>query len=330
MSSHIATRRIRPLLHFAVVVSLGLGLLLVFSNPADLVAAFKSFDLRLAPLLLVLAVVDYILRFGRWHLLVGSAIRKTPPLIPNLAAFLAANVLILAPARIGDFTRCVHARNLYGAPIAATASVPIMERFVDVLLMALFALGGVLLFGGSPLLAILGSAQAVTGTIVFTSRAVTSRLVRLLRRSREGLAAQAETFFTTMQDLRSPRPMIVAFGLGTLAWLVECAAFYVVLWGLGLTPSIELMGMAAFIYPLSNLAGGLSMLPGGIGVAEGSIAGLTVSIIGASAPTALAAAVLIRALILGFGVVTGLPGAAFVSRKTSGAELQPNAQTISP
>jgi uncharacterized membrane protein YbhN (UPF0104 family) len=70
------------------------------------------------------------------------------------------------------------------------------------------------------------------------------------------------------------------------------------------------------IYPLGNLLASLSLVPGGLGVAEGSIAGLTSSLTGASASTALAAAVLIRAAIVGLGVLSGLPGLLFVLLRT--------------
>lgn len=74
-------------------------------------------------------------------------------------------------------------------------------------------------------------------------------------------------------------------------------------------------GQAAFIYPFATMLGTLSFLPGGLGVAEGSIAGLTATLAGADGSTAVAAALLIRAAIVGFGVLGGLPGLIYVSQR---------------
>ena len=50
-------------------------------------------------------------------------------------------------------------------------------------------------------------------------------------------------------------------------------------------------------------------------VAEGSVVGLTRSLVGTDATTALAAGLLIRGAIVGFGVLSGLPGLVIVSNR---------------
>jgi uncharacterized protein (TIRG00374 family) len=97
-----------------------------------------------------------------------------------------------------------------------------------------------------------------------------------------------------------------------VAWSLECLTFFLVLVGLGRPMSWELVVQAAFIFPIATLAGSLSLLPGGIGVTEGGIAGMTQAIVGAPRSVAAASALLVRAVILGFGF--GLVALAALSR----------------
>ena len=103
-----------------------------------------------------------------------------------------------------------------------------------------------------------------------------------------------------------------------MAWSLECLTFFLVLVGLGRPVTWELAVQAAFIFPIATLAGSLSLMPGGMGVTEGGITGMTQAIVGASRSVAVASALLVRALILGFGFVLGLAALAALSRRLSG------------
>jgi uncharacterized protein (TIRG00374 family) len=309
--------RLIPLLALALGLG-GLALLLAYAQPGRMEEALSSFDVRLLPLLLALAIADYALRFWRWRLLVRLTTGRSPPLLPDLACFLAANTMMLTPARAGDWSRSAYARALFGTPAAMTAPVPLLERIVDVVLMALFAAMGTLVFGASAVYALAGCLLALLALVLVRSARANDLTLRLLRRTAsESLAGHAASFFQHLRGLWQPRPLAIAFSLGAAAWLLECIAFFVVLCGLHFEPSLRLAGQAAFIYPVSNLAGSLSLVPGGLGVAEGSAAGLTTAFVGANASTALAAGLLIRAVIVGFGVLSGLPGLLYVSAQMS-------------
>jgi uncharacterized membrane protein YbhN (UPF0104 family) len=104
--------------------------------------------------------------------------------------------------------------------------------------------------------------------------------------------------------------------------------FFIVLAGLGLEATPGLAASAAVIYPTATHAGSLSLLPGGLGVSEASTTGLTLSLTAATASQAVAAALLIRLAIVGFGILTGLPGLLYVSRRpaTARAAQEPSEQ----
>ncbi len=294
----------------------GLALLLAMVSPSGLVRAFAAFDPRLLPLLAAIVVADYAVRFWRWRWLVKLTTGTKPPLAADLACFLAANTLILTPLRAGDLSRSAYAQALFDTPATQTGPVPLLERIVDLVLMTLFAMLGILAFGASPLLALGGCLIAGIIIALLRFRRMQSLAVVLIARTAgAGVADHVAAFFGHLDGIWRLKPISVAFVLGAMAWLLECAAFFVVLWGLGVEPSFTLVGQSAFIYPVANLAGSLSLLPGGLGVAEGSVARLTQSLVGVDASTALAAALLIRGAIVGFGVISGLPGLMFVSSR---------------
>jgi uncharacterized membrane protein YbhN (UPF0104 family) len=294
----------------------GIALMLLLVDLDGIGPALSAFDLRLVPVLLALAVADYALRYMRWHLLAAEATGSRPPLVADIAVFLAANTLLLTPARAGDFTRSLWARDLFGTPISRTAPVPLLERVADVAVMVGLAGLGALLFGTPGWIAL-----AVPAGVVSVALLAWAGLRMLpaptwlggVTVKRPALSA----FFDTLRVLWRPRPLAIAFGLGLGAWAIECVMFFVVLTGLGLDASPRLLGVAAFVYPTATLAGSISLLPGGLGIAEASTTGLTVSLTSAAASQAVAAALLIRLAIVGFGVVTGLPGLVYVSRARS-------------
>ena len=81
--------------------------------------------------------------------------------------------------------------------------------------------------------------------------------------------------------------------LGTVAWLGEGVAMYLVLLGLGVAPTTYAFGMAVFVLSFSTIVGAISALPGGLVAADGSIAGMLALLLGLSATTAASATLLI-------------------------------------
>ena len=291
---------LRNVLTFAGL-ALGAGCIawLAFNVPNAL-DALKGFDARLLPLLLALVVADYGLRFYRWRWLLRRATGQQVPLLLDMHLFLAGTAMILTPGRAGEWLKCVYAERLLGVPAAKTAPIPLLERLVDVpAMLALAGLGAVFF---QPLLVAVAAPVAAIGTLAGW------RTLRPVLRKR----------FGTMLDspLMQGTTVAWAFAIGTGAWALECVAFYVVLTGFGVEGGVELLGQAAFIYPLATLLGTFSFLPGGIGIAEGGIAGMLRAAVGTTAAVATASALVIRFAIVGLGVLAGLPSFLLLGGRT--------------
>src|SRR5262249_1614965 len=87
--------------------------------------------------------------------------------------------------------------------------------------------------------------------------------------------------------------LVLAVGIGVVAWRGGALAFYRVLTALGLPPEPILAVQAAFILGTATLVGAASMLPGGLAAAEGSLAGLLLLLGVTRDPSVAAAATLI-------------------------------------
>jgi uncharacterized membrane protein YbhN (UPF0104 family) len=119
----------------------------------------------------------------------------------------------------------------------------------------------------------------------------------------------AVDFVHASAELLGARLLAGAVGLGIVSWAGECAAFFLVLIGLGLGPSWELLVVATFVLAVSSIVGALSMLPGGLGVADASVAGMLLLLVPGDAmtrSTAVAATLLIRFATLWFAVIIGV------------------------
>jgi uncharacterized protein (TIRG00374 family) len=102
--------------------------------------------------------------------------------------------------------------------------------------------------------------------------------------------------------------------LSVISWGFEVLAFYVVMLGLGVEGSGDLLLKASFIMPAATLASALLLTPGGLGVAEGGITGLSQVLLDLPRSQAAVGALVIRLGTLWFGVAVGLVALAMVSR----------------
>ena len=302
---------------FAVPVGLGL-----YADFGDISATLAGFQWNLAPALLGLTALNYLVRYLRWRKLLKLASGQTPGLWQDLLVFFAGTAMILTPARLGEWAKSYYARRLYGAPVARTAPIPLVERISDTLVMLLLATTGLVLFDWDSTVFVVVGVVAVGAIMALRHRGLASLLFRGAARfpPARRLLPPMEDFHDSSRLLLSLPGLSWALGLGLVAWSLECLTFFLVLAGLGRPMTWELLIQAGFIFPVASLAGSLSLLPGGLGVTEGSITGMTQAIVGAPRSLAAASALLVRAVILGFGFLLGLAALAALTRTAADSQ----------
>ncbi len=305
----------------AVVV---VSLLALASDVRQLGSALRAFDWWLALPVLALTLCNYALRFAKWEVYLRRIGVPRLGLGTSAAIFLAGFSMSLTPGKVGEVVKGLLVRRVAGTPVSRTAAVIAAERITDGLAMlALAALGLTQFSYGRPILAV-----AILGGIVAVVLLQRPHLLMAILTWSERLPlakplvskvlSHAQHFLDASNVLYRPGLLIGAVATGIVSWGLECVALFLVLIGLGLDASWQLLLVATFVLSVSSVFGALSMLPGGLGVAEASVAAMLLLLIDDPAMTsgvAAAATLLIRFATLWFGVLIGFVALAYVQRR---------------
>lgn len=295
-------------LAFGLVVVVALTLL--GDGPA-LLRTLGNFDWTLTPLIILLTLSNYVLRFGKWHLYLRWLNIKGVHFRTSLGIFLAGLSMAMTPGKVGEFLKSYLLRRATRTPISVSAPIVVAERATDgIAMLGLAALGLGTTRYGWPVLALMS--VVALGTILLLQRrslmyAIFARLERITLLSRRMHALHL--LYESTYALFRPGKLVTAVGIGFVSWWGECLAFFLILVGLGLEPTFTLLITATFILATASLLGSISMLPGGLGAAEASVAGLLLLVITDPQMTpdlAAAATLLVRFATLWFGVLVGL------------------------
>ncbi len=304
-----------------LLVSLVLGALVfiglsAYADFSDVVDGLGRFRWQYLPLVLGLTLVNYLLRFLKWQFYLRTIGVRGFRTGESALTYFAGLGMVVTPGKVGEWLKCYLLRELHGTPFSRSAPIVIAERLTDSLGLVILGAAGLVVFGDAwPafVLVVLGGAFL----ILFTrhqplARWVLHRLERLPVVSR--FARQAEEFYDSGYALLSPLRLGAMTALSAVSWGFEVLALYVVLLGLGLDGSWELLLKASFIMPAATLASALLLTPGGLGVAEGGITGLAQVLLDLPKSDAAVATLIIRFGTLWFGVIVGLVALAVVSR----------------
>jgi len=297
----------RLLISFVIALAVVLGLVF-YADLSKTLAAFARFQwLYIAPIL-GLTLLNYLLRFVKWHFYLHQiGVRNLHPW-DSLLMFFSGLSMVMTPGKIGEWLKSYLLRESTGTPFSRSAPIIVAERLTDAVAMLILASGGLLISGVGWQVLVLVLLLALAVVAVARYRPLAMRLLRcgestpvISKRMRH-----VHEFYESSYTLFGLRNLLAAIGLGFVSWSGECIAFYLVLIGLGQEPSVMLVVKASFILAASTLAGSLFLLPGGLGVAEGGITGLCQALVGMTKDLAVASTLLIRFCTLWFGVSLGL------------------------
>lgn len=320
---------------------LGVAVFVAISLYADVNALggrLRSFSWILLLPVLMLTLTNYLLRFAKWHYLLGRTGARVAP-GHSLLVFLSGLSMGVTPGKIGELLKSYLLKQTHDIPMARTAPVVIAERITDLLALMLLCLVGVFSYTTEPgfrvLLAFAGAAVLAL-TVVLASRRLMRGTAKVCARLPvlHRLAPKIEEFADSISALLSAGPLALTTGLSVAAWLCECVGFWLIIGGLpGVSSPLQL---AIFIYAATTVLGALSLLPGGLGVTEG---GMTLLLIrtseGVTRSAAAAITILIRLCTLWFGVMVGLVALAIFRRRITGEldvpdELPPDPDASKP
>ena len=305
MNQSPLTRRLSLGLLFGFLVML---VLILVGDLRQVGGRVLSFRWSLFPLVILLTLFNYLLRFFKWHYYLFQIGVRDFSLFESARLFVAGFPLAVTPGKVGEALKGVWLKNATGVPIARGISVVLAERISDGLGVLLLSTLGVIAYprywpgfaivlGGLLAIIVISQIRPLALTLLEFGEKLplVKRFIQPLREFYEGSFA-----------LFRPKATLIAVGLGMISWLGEGIGMYVILLGLGVPPSWETLSIAVFVLAFSTVIGAVSALPGGLGAAEASIAGMLTLLLGLEADISAAATLLIRFATLWFGVALGL------------------------
>jgi uncharacterized protein (TIRG00374 family) len=268
----------------------------------------SSFQWSLYPLVIAFTLLNYSLRFIKWHYYLGQIGVFDLTLAESARLFVAGFPLAVTPGKVGEALKAVWLNQATGVPISRGVSVVLAERISDGLAVMLLSTLGVIAYPRYwP--AFCGVLVLLLGVVIVSQiRSVSLALIRFSQRIPviKRYAAAMGEFYEGSYLLFRPRTTLTAVGLGTVSWLGEGIGLYLILIGLGIPPGWDRLSIAVFVLSFSTVIGAVSALPGGLGAAEFSIAGMLTLLLGLEADFSTTATLLIRFATLWFGVGLGL------------------------
>lgn len=329
MSSDLR-RKIIYSLTFALLVYIALVL---WSDWGELSAALVQFPWHWLPAVIGLTLLNYGGRMLRWHWylrLLDTPIR----LRDSARVFGVGMLMVMTPGKAGEFLKSYMVKNVSGAAMSKTAPVVLAERLTDGAAMLLLASAGLFAFpdrtARTIALIVFGAFLAFVIVIQFRPLALWLLGLGTKLPVASKFAGHLYTFYESSYVIFQPRNLLFSLGIGILCWGAEGIAYFVVLAGLGVEPSIQAALVAIFIFSISTVIGAVFALPGGLGGVEGSLVALSTRLLGLSTASATAGALLIRFCTLWLGVSVGVISFLIWPKLLAGAEQVEADRSVAP
>jgi glycosyltransferase 2 family protein len=273
--------------------------------------AARHVPLALLVVVFGLSLVNYLLRFVRWELLVGPA-GAALPRGRHLLIYIAGFSLTLTPAKAGEALRTLYLLP-HGVSARHSLACLAVERVLDVL-----AVAGL----GSLVVALWPQGWLIVLPSLGGSLAVFYVLTRLA--GRQAPLPMPEWMPARMQHLLDPlvaalgefgpRTIVRAIPLSVAGWALEAIGLVLIVHHYVPDASAPVvMG----IFGAAVLGGALTFLPGGLGGTELLMVAL-LSAIGLSGPQALAATAICRLATLWLGFGLGVAAVAVLGLRRAG------------
>jgi uncharacterized protein (TIRG00374 family) len=281
-------------------------LMCIYAGRGELMEAFSRFRLHWLPVILLLAFLNYVLRYVKFYYYLR--VLKVP-LKPGIGfvIFLSSFVMAITPGKLGEVLKSVFIKDLTGVEKSRTAPIVVAERVTDLLAFIVMTLIGISGFTHQKgMLVVIGITFALIigfcGLIGIRSFSLMALefFVRLPVVKRVG--PKLRQAYDSTYELIVPRRLFWAVLISVPSWSCEVVAFWLVFYAMGIHVPFD---ACFFIYSVGTILGAVAFLPGGLGLTEASIAGLLVNIIGLTTAQATSGTLIVRLCTLWFAVILG-------------------------
>ncbi len=296
-----------------LAMGFGLGIIVLiglvfYGDVQEMAQLLEDFQWRLLPAILALTAFNYFLRGARFHYYLHQVGITNINLWTSLRVFIGGFSLTLTPGKLGEFVRLLWLKNLTNAEPAQAAPTIIVDRIIDGLAMAILASIGVLAYRQYwPVVALIFTIL-ISGVIIIQIRPLALWVLHLGEKIPlvAGFVHHLHTLYESTYELLRLKNFLIGLGIGLVVWTAQGVAFHLVLIGLGVPQTFDVLLLAIFTVAVGSLFGGASSLPGGLGAAEASMTVVLQTVVGLLQNVAATATLLIRFCTLWFGVILGI------------------------
>ena len=277
-----------------------------FSDAKEVGAAISGISLFWIPLFLSLSILNYLLRFFKWHYFLGK-VSVHIPWRESLSVFIAGFSMTVSPGKLGELLKCYLLKNQRNIPVSRTSPVVVAERITDLISMIFIAIIGLLLVQhrGAMIAVAAGIVFVIAIMIFLLWERAFGFLTNLICRIKpvEKHRKSFEQFHHSCSSLLDFRSLLISIPLGILSWGAEALVLCLVAMSLGIEPALP-VGVALLAHSAGTIAGAVSMIPGGLGLTEITIGAILTGVM--SEPEAAVTTIIMRFATLWFAVLLGV------------------------
>ena len=283
-------------------------ILLFLADVRKVVLTLHTFRWVYVPFILGFTLVNYGLRFVKWHYYVRLLGIRHVSVASSARIYFSSFFMVMTPGKLGEFFKSYLLTRLSGTPMAITAPMVVAERITDGVSMTLLALLGLMTYPAAYPGVVLSLLALFAFIALIQVQPLAMRVMSWGERlpGLRGVSHVLHDAYQSAYRLFRWDALAVATVLGLLSWGSEGVAFYLVWRGLGVPASSTILVQSIFIMAFGIIVGAVSTLPGGLGAAESSMAGLSFLLITHDETTAVVGTLLGRIFTLWFGVLLGV------------------------
>lgn len=293
------TKYLKYGLHIAILLGL-IWAAVKYINGAEVLEALRNFDYRYLPFMIALALVFFLLKAGRFAVLLAPFSENVPAL-SVYKAYISGQAAAMLP---GGITARVGLLKQTGVPVSES-SVPVaVHSGWD---QAIFLLGA--------LIAAVWVPEARIPVLVIVSILIVVGALLLIRPSREWLADKAERisarfgheeqwqrFLAAVPQVFSRRIVLVCFLLTIASLAAFTVTLYLTLLGFGLAVTVPVLLLSVI---LPTMLGRIVPIPGGLGVTEAGMVGFLTAMGQLETNATVAAVAIFRIVTIVFPALLG-------------------------
>ncbi len=299
---------------WTVVGVLIMAAVMMISDFKAVINILSDIKLKLLPLILILAPLNYLFRYIKWNYYLKKIGLYLPPKV-NRSIFVSGLSMTITPGKIGELLKSYLIKEYNDTEISVTSPIVVAERLTDAIAMIILASIGSLSYNYGQYILFITLGVLVLGIVVlyfeklfkfitgfFKNVYFLSKFIKLL-----------ENFQESAKKLLGLKSLVIAIFIGVISWGFEGIVVYLSLKALG--GEISILG-SIFVVSFSSIMGAISILPGGLGIAEGSIIGVLI-LLGISKEMSAATTLITRFSTLWLGVIIGFFGLYYVQKNIS-------------